>query len=219
MLDIQGKYKFKQDGVVIYEGHNLITFYGLIYFLNRIVNDDVTVLNKICLGNGEVAPTQTDTGLGNEIISRNCSSTVDINDRCIRLFASFNANEIVGITEIGVKNKNYLISHDVFTEIDNHMLVNPIGSVEVEYTFQFSTSTIRQGWNVVYGQSIFWIYEPNYVVGVSEEKTGTGYHKVNDVEQVYANEGSYYYDKLLKNLYIHIRNEKITPNEILIRTK
>ena len=219
MLDIQGKYKFKQDNTVIYEGHNLITFYGLIYFLNRIVNDNVSVLNQICLGNGEVAPTQTDISLGNEVIRRTCSSNVDIDGRLIRLNASFNAHEIVGITEIGVRNKNYLISHDVFKELTSDMLVNPIGSVEVEYTFQFSTSTIRQGWNVVYGQSIYWIYEPNYVMGVSEEKTGTGYHKVNNKEQVYNNKGSYYYDKILKNLYIHIQGEDVTPNNILIQTK
>ena len=125
----------------------------------------------------------------------------------------------MGITEIGVRNKNYLISHDVFTELTSDMLVNPIGTVEVEYTFQLSTSTIRHGWNVVYGKSIYWIYEPNYVIGVSEEKTGTGYHKVNNTEQVYNTKGSYYYDKLLKNLYIHIQGDDVTPNEILIQTK
>ena len=226
-FNIHGTYKFKQEGKTIYTGHNLITFYGMVYFLNRMINDEMNPLKYIGLGNGEIPPSKNDIKLGNEIIRTECGKQADIEQDIVRLTASFNAKNVVGVTEIGVigvseengTTSDYLISHDTFEEITGNMLTNPVGTVEVEYTFHFSNSTIRQGWEVLTGKSIYWIYEPSEVIGISEESTGNGYLKVDSKEAVIEKTATYYYDNLLKNLYVHIRNEDLNMNDILIQTR
>lgn len=217
-LGIYGTYKFIQDGTVIYEGHNIITFYGLVYFLNRCINNDINPIEYIALGNGETAPSKSDISLGNELIRTTCTSEADIENNLIQLKTSFEAKDLEGVTEIGVFNDKTLISHDTFNEISMDMLTNPIGSIEVEYNYHFTTATIRQGWTLI-GKSIYWIYEPNNVIGVYEESNGNGYHKVKSKEEVINRTGSYYYDNNQQNLYIHISTENINANDILIQTK
>lgn len=217
-INIEGTYKFIQNGNVLFEGCNLITFYGLVYFLNRCINDDFVPLKYIALGNGDVAPSKNDTILGNELVRDICSSEVDIENNRIVLHSSFEAKDLVGVTEIGVFNDKFLISHDTFTEISMDMLTNPVGSIEVEYCYNFSIANIRNGWRQS-GKSIYWIYEPNTVLGVYEENTGNGYYKIDNQDIIEQNKGSYFYDSNTKNLYIHIRNEEVTINDIVIRTK
>ena len=227
-INIIGTYKIKQDNKLIYEGTNLITFYGLVYFLNRCINDEFTPMKYICLGNSDVVPSKSDTRLGNELIRRNCSSNANIDEGIIELHSSFNSEEIIGVSEIGVHNGDFLISHDTFNEIETNMLISPIGTVEVEYVFNFSTATIRNGWvkletynNIsLNGKSIYWIYEPNNVLGVYEEDTHNGYFKVDTMETMISSPGSYFYDVNRKNIYIHIRDEDtITSHDILVQTK
>ena len=228
MINITGEYKIKQDGKLIYSSTNLVTFYGLVYFLNRCISDEFTPMKYICLGNSEVVPSKSDTKLGNELIRRNCTCTANIDKGLLELHSSFNSNEIIGITEIGVHNGNFLISHDTFKEIETDMLVNPIGSVEVEYVFNFSTATVRNGWvklenyeNIsLSGKSIYWIYEPNNVLGVYEEDTYNGFYKVNSMETLISTQGSYFYDTNKENIYIHLRDtDTITTHDILVQTK
>ena len=227
-INITGEYKIKQNGKIIYESSNLITFYGLVYFLNRCINDEFTPMKYICLGNSEVVPSKSDTKLGNELIRRNCTCTADIDDGLLKLHSSFNSEEVIGVTEIGVHNGDFLISHDTFNEIETNMLISPIGTVEVEYVFNFSTATIRNGWvkletynNIsLNGKSIYWIYESNDVLGVYEESTYDGYFKVNTMETMISSPGSYFYDVNKENIYIHIRDESsIASHDILVQTK
>ena len=219
-INIKGSYKFKQKDHIIYQGDNLITFYGVIYFLNRCVNDNFNAMSSIQIGNGLVAPSKYDISLGNFLTEEDAQTDVIVDKNIIKLTASFEAKDIIGVSEIGVSNGNMLISHDTFEEINSDMLVNPVGTVEVEYTYHFSTSTIRSDW-IRYGKSIYWIYEPNNVIGVYEEDTGTGYHKVNSQTEVLneTNTGSYYYDNITKNLYVHLRNDDMNAHDILIQTR
>lgn len=224
-FNITGKYLFKQDGKIIKEGYNLITFLGESFFINRCINDQLNPIQSIVLGNATSIPLRTDKQLGNETIRKVCMKTPDLENKCIKLQASFTASEIVGTTEIGVVTDKLLISHDVFEKIDESLLVNLIGTVEVEYTFQLSTSTIRKGWlkvNDTETQSFrytYRIYEPSYVTGVTEN-TSTGYRKVASKELVEQENCSYYYDVFTQNLYIHTLNNSDPNNEeILIETK
>ena len=220
-INVKGKYVFRQEDKVIYSGENIITFLGESFFINRCINDDLNPIKYIVLGNGETVPLKSDENLGNELYRRTCIREADLTNKCIRLTSSFNASEVIGITEIGVCNDTILISHDVFKEITSTMLVNPIGSVEIEYTFQFITSTIREGWSKVEGSvNTYRIYEPSNVIGVYEEDTNNGYKKVTSKEVVLSTEGSYYYDSILQNLYVNTYNNR-NPSDInlIIQTK
>ena len=214
-FNIKGEYKFKQGEHIIYEGENIITLLGVSFFLNRCINDNLNPIKSIVLGNGETTPLISDESLGNELVRRTCIREANLNGKNIKLTSSFNANEVIGVTEIGVATDNILVSHDVFEEITSTMLSNPIGTVEVEYTFQFSTGTIREGWNTLKQDGIvtnaFYLYEPSVVMGV-EDKFNNGFRKVNTKNEVITTEGTYYYDGQLDNVYVHCY-DNLTPNE------
>lgn len=224
-INIKGVYSFKQDGCIIFEGSNLITFYGESFFLNRCINNSYNPIRYIGIGNGESIPLRTDTSLGNETVKRTCIKIADLSHKLVKLTCSFTASEIVGTTEIGVYAKNkddkdILISHDLFDKIDSRLLNNLSGSVEVEYDFYFSTSTRRTGWIPLEGYSnVYYLYEPNNVVGVIEDDV-TGYHRQLNKVNVRDNSGSYYYDTITQNIYIHT-SDGLNPvnHNILVQTK
>ena len=130
----------------------------------------------------------------------------------------------MGSTEIGVSCLNsdgnsVLISHDTFEKVNNTLLTNLTGSIEVEYTFQFSTSTIRTGWTKLENKSYtYYLYEPSVVIGVTENET-TGYQRVSSKDLVDNNNASYYYDSFQQNIYIHTK-DNTNPNDekILLQT-
>ena len=221
MINIKGTYLFKQKDNIILRGENLITFLGECFFLNRCINDSYDPIQYIVIGNAESIPLRTDSKLGNETSRKTCVKEADLINKCVKLTASFSASDIVGTTEIGVANDKILISHDIFEKIDNKLLTNLLGTVEVEYTFQFSTSTIKTGWIPVGGNypHVYYLYEPNQVIGVTENNT-TGYRKLNSKEDVESHTASYYYDVTTQNIYIHTLDNG-NPNDevILIETK
>lgn len=227
MFNIIGYYKIKQENTVLYQSGNLITLLGESFFLNRCINNSLNPMKYIVLGNSETIPLKSDEKLGNEKFRRTCNREVDLNNKRIRLTASFSSDEIVGITEIGVANDSFLISHDTFHEIESDLLVNPIGSVDIEYSFQFSTGTLRQNWikvpNLINTYSIF---EPSLVIGVIEKDSGTGYRKLGTIQKVDEIDCSYYYDINTSNLYVQCgsdvtSDEYLSPNEVdlIIQTK
>lgn len=209
-INIKGTYIIKQEDTIILQGENLITVQGEWFFLNRCINNSYNPIKYIVIGNGQSPPMKTGTELGNETLRRICTKEADLDNKCIRLKGSFTSSEIVGTTEIGVccLNSNdtpILISHDVFTKIDNTLLTNLSGSVEIEYLFQFSTSTIRTGWTQVTTQGFhntYYLYEPNEVNGVIQDNVH-GYKNVKTKEAVEKNNGSYFYDTVTQNLYIN----------------
>jgi hypothetical protein len=219
LININGKYQIKQEDHIIYEDHNLITFYGLIYFLNRCVNEEYSTIKYIALGNSNVPPSKNNIQLGNEIIRKTCTTDVDLEEYKIVLNTSFEAKDIVGVSEIGVFTNELLISQDTFQEITGDMLINPVGSVEIEYTYSITTSTSRTNWKPITGKSIYWIYEPDTVVGVNEENTGNGYRKTNSMEELETINGSYYYNSTVKNLYVNPLTTDINTVDLLITTK
>ena len=164
--------------------------------------------------------------LGNETSRKTCIKEADLQNKSVKLTCSFNASEIVGTTEIGVYCTNQsksvvLISHDIFEKIENSLINNLSGSVEVEYTILFTTSTTRKGWVKLENyQNVYYIYEPSNVTGVIEEDVN-GYTARTDIASVENNKSSYYYDSTnTRNLYIHTMDDENPNNQkMLIQTK
>ena len=216
LFQIKGKYKICQDNIIIYEGENLITSSGEWFFLNRCINNDYTPMKYIVMGNGESVPLKTDERLGNLLTKKTASRIANLKEKAVDLKASFTASEVIGTTEIGVMNTdNVLISHDVFKEIKSENLTNPIGAVEITYSFQFSTATMREGWinTLVNNQKVYYIYEPSNIIGVYENITKNGYKKVPSTAECASLECSYYYDVNDKLLYVHTTG-KANPDSL-----
>ena len=223
-IHIKGSYVFKQDGKMILRGDNLITFYGESFFLNRPINNNFNTMKYIVLGNGTNRPKKMDSKLGNETIRKECVRQADLDNKRILLTASFTSGEIIGTSEIGVANDAILISHDVYDKIHSNDIEGYIGDIEVEYSFQLSTSSIRDDWKELTsnyeGMNIYYTGEPNEVIGVLEENTNSGYTKATSLSQLAGSIGAYYYDRSLGLLYI--RTTKVSdPNldTIIVQNK
>ena len=220
-MKIKGHYCFKQNGEILFEGDNLITLLGESFFLNRAINNQFEPIQYIVLGTGSTRPKKTDIELSNLTAKRKVTTTVDLNTKQIILAASFEANEVINTSEIGVSTDNILISHDIFNRISTDFLSNSIGKVDVEYTFKLTTGAVRKDFILSENyDNVYWIAEPTQVVGVSEEETQSGYRNVESITDVESTAASYYYSRNTKNLYIHTSNNT-NPNlmNIIIETK
>lgn len=220
-LDIKGHYVFKQNNRIILEGENLITLLGESFFLNRAINDHFDHIQYIVLGSSSARPKKSDMNLGNLTVKKSVDSIVDLNTKCIVLEATFSAGEVLGTSEIGVANDELLISHDVYEKISDSFLEDSIGDVDVTYTFELTTGSIRKNFSKVVDKNYtYWVAEPSQVVGVTEKDTSCGYRCVDSVEAVESIVGSYYYSRETKNLYIHTtRNSNPNLENIIIETK
>jgi hypothetical protein len=221
MMNYTGKYCFKQDGKIILEGENLITLLGESFFMNRAINEHFEPIQYILLGSGSARPKKSDVSLGNVTVKKRVSSSVDLINKRIILEATFEAGEIIGTSEIGVSNGDVLISHDNYTKMSSTFLEDSIGDVDVTYTFELTTGSMRKDFNKVVDKDYtYWIAEPSLVVGVTEKDTDSGYRCVDSTAAVESTIGSYYYDLATKNLYIHTtRNTNPNLSNIIIETK
>lgn len=220
-LKVKGYYVFKQDNNIILEGENLITLLGESFFLNRAINDHFDHIQHIVLGNSTARPKKSDMNLGNLTVKKNTDAIVDLNTKKIVLEATFSAGEVLGTSEIGVSNGEILISHDVYEKISSSFLDDSIGDVDVTYTFELTTGSMRKNFNKVVDKDYtYWVAEPSQVVGVTEKDTACGYRCVDSINNVEATVGSYYYSRDTKNLYIHTtRNSNPNLENIIIETK
>ena len=218
---LTGRYRFKQNGKVILVGENLITLLGESFFMNRAVNQHFNPIQYILLGTSSARPKKSDISLGNLTVKKQVVSSVDLNTKKILLNATFEASEVLGTCEIGVSNGDVLISHDTFEKIDSTLLDDSIGDVEVEYSFELTTGSMRKDFNKVVDKDYtYWIAEPSLVVGVTEKDTDSGYRCVGSIDLVESTIGSYYYSIATKNLYIHTtRNSNPNLENIIIETK
>ena len=144
-----------------------------------------------------------------------------MNNKRIILEATFEAGEVLGTCEIGVANDDVLISHDIYEKMTSSFLEDSIGEVDVTYTFEITTGSIRKDFNKVADKNYtYWIAEPALVVGVTEKDTNSGLRVVSSIEDVESTVGSYYYSIQTKNLYIHTtRNSNPNLENIIIETK
>ena len=220
---IKGHYCFKQNGQIILEGDNLITFLGESFFLNRAINNHFNPIEYIVLGSSNARPKKSDITLGNLTVKKKIVSLIaDLETKQIVLNAAFEASEVLNTREIGVVNdEDLLISHDVYEKISNEFLDDATGDVDVTYTFELTTGSIRKDFNKVAEKDYtYWIAEPSQVVGVTEKDTDSGYRCVDSINAVEANQGSYYYSRNTKNLYIHTtRNSNPNVENVIIETK
>ena len=220
-MKIKGSYIFKQKDKIILEGNNLITLLGESFFMNRAVNQHFEPIKYIMLGSSNARPKKNDVGLGNLTVKKQVASSVDLNNKRIILEATFEAGEVLGTCEIGVANDDVLISHDIYEKMTSSFLEDSIGEVDVTYTFEFTTGSIRKDFNKVANKNYtYWIAEPALVVGVTEKDTNSGLRVVSSIEDVESTVGSYYYSIQTKNLYIHTtRNSNPNLENIIIETK
>jgi len=220
-MKIHGSYKFKQKDKIILEGNNLITLLGESFFMNRAVNQHFEPIQYILLGSSNARPKKSDVNLGNLTVKKQVVSSVDLTNKKIILEATFEAGEVLGTCEIGVANDDVLISHDIYEKMTSTFLEDSIGEVDVTYTFEFTTGSIRKDFNKVADKDYtYWIAEPSMVVGVTEKDTNSGLRVVSSIADVESNVGSYYYSIQTKNLYIHTtRNSNPNLENIIIETK
>ena len=220
-MKIKGSYIFKQEDKIILEGNNLITLLGESFFMNRAVNQHFEPIKYIMLGSSNARPKKSDVNLGNLTVKKQVASSVDLNNKRIILEATFEAGEVLGTCEIGVANDDVLISHDIYEKMTSSFLEDSIGEVDVTYTFEITTGSIRKDFNKVADKNYtYWIAEPSMVVGVTEKDTNSGLRVVSSIEDVESTVGSYYYSIQTKNLYIHTtRNSNPNLENIIIETK
>lgn len=220
-MKIKGSYIFKQKDKIILEGNNLITLLGESFFMNRAVNQHFEPIKYIMLGSSNARPKKSDVNLGNLTVKKQVASSVDLNNKRIILEATFEAGEVLGTCEIGVANDDVLISHDIYEKMTSSFLEDSIGEVDVTYTFEITTGSIRKDFNKVADKNYtYWIAEPSMVVGVTEKDTNSGLRVVSSIEDVESTVGSYYYSIQTKNLYIHTtRNSNPNLENIIIETK
>lgn len=228
-LDIKGEYTIRIPITGMFlnthlEIHNtnLITFYGESFFLNRMINDTFNPIEYICLGNATIKPTKKDLRLGNETIRKKCARNVDIDKRKqIILTCTFDVKEVYGTSEIGVANDTILISHDVYTPINDEFLTPNTGEIEIIYTFTIRTGSYKYGWTLSNLTNVYYAAEPNKVVSVFEAD-GTGYRKVNSKANLntITQTPAFYYDTINKNIYIKtIDGNHPDYKEIIIQTE
>ena len=220
-MKIKGSYIFKQKDKIILEGNNLITLLGESFFMNRAVNQHFEPIKYIMLGSSNARPKKSDVNLGNLTVKKQVASSVDLGNKRIILEATFEAGEVLGTCEIGVANDDVLISHDIYEKMTSSFLEDSIGEVDVTYTFEITTGSIRKDFNKVADKNYtYWIAEPALVVGVTEKDTNSGLRVVSSIEDVESTVGSYYYSIQTKNLYIHTtRNSNPNLENIIIETK
>ena len=218
---LRGSYVFKQNNKVILKGNNLITLLGESFFMNRAVNQHFEPIKYILLGSSNARSKKTDVSLGNLTVKKQVTSSVDLTNKKIILEATFEAGEVLGTCEIGVANDDILISHDIYEKMTSTFLEDSIGEVDVTYTFELTTGSIRKDFNKVADKDYtYWIAEPSMVVGVTEKDTNSGLRVVSSINDVESNVGSYYYSIQTKNLYIHTtRNSNPNLENIIIETK
>ena len=220
-MKIHGRYVFKQQDKIILEGNNLITLFGESFFMNRAVNQHFEPIKYIMLGSSNARPKKSDISLGNFTVKKQVTSSVDLSNKKIILEATFEASEVLGTCEIGVANDDILISHDIYEKMSSSFLKDSIGEVDVTYSFELTTGSIRKDFNKVADKDYtYWIAEPSLVVGVTEKDTNCGLRYVDSIDDVEATVGSYYYSISTKNLYIHTtRNSDPNLENIIIETK
>lgn len=220
-MKIHGRYVFKQQDKIILEGNNLITLLGESFFMNRAVNQHFEPIKYIMLGSSNARPKKSDISLGNLTVKKRVTSSVDLSNKKIILEATFEAGEVLGTCEIGVANDDVLISHDIYEKMSSSFLEDSIGEVDVTYSFELTTGSIRKDFNKVADKDYtYWIAEPSLVVGVTEKDTNCGLRYVDSIDDVEATVGSYYYSISTKNLYIHTtRSSNPNLENIIIETK
>lgn len=204
-------------------GENLITRFGASFFMNRWINNEFEPLKYIILGKGTNRPLVTDEELGSETCRKLCKTKVNLNTKTLELSCNFTASEIINTSEIGVANDKILISRDLYNTLTEEVIGELTSNVLITYNYHLTTGSIRQNWqtSTLYGnRNIYYIYEPTTITGVLEYNTNSGYVRKNNIEDVEQSKGSYYYDKVSKNLYVRTSDDSHpNNNEIIIQNK
>ena len=215
---------FKQYTIRV-TNSNLITLLGESFLMNRLINDRLQPISYIALGKGTARPQKKDRRLGKQTIRKPCSSNVDLKNKILTLSCDFEAREIKDTTEIGViTNDDLLITHDVYETITSEILGDSTSSIHLDYNLLFTTGGIRTGWKTsTLRADVLYTYEPNHVVSVLENNTGSGYKRVDSLNQLASVNGAYYYDIQSRNLYIRTTRNNTLSNisnmEIIVQTK
>lgn len=232
MINLLGEYTFTipfqgmfLNTELVVTQHNLITLLGESFLMNRLINDKLQPITDIALGKGTNRPQKKDTRLGKQTIRKPCSSRVDLNNKILTLSCDFEAKELLNTTEIGVLTQDdILITHDIFEPLSSAIIGTTTSTVHLEYNLLFSTGSIRSQWKTsTTANNILYTYEPNKVVSVLENNTGSGYTRVNALSNLTTTKGAYYYDLTSKNLYIRTTKNSTINNisdmEIIVQTK
>lgn len=227
MINVKGEYCFKihlqsmfLNKIIEIKRNNLITLRGEAFFMNRWLNEEFEPIKYICLGKGTANPRKSDEKLSMQTIQKACKTSVDLSNKQLVLSADFTAVEIRDTTEIGVKTGcDRLISHDSYEKILSSILDNVTSTVHLDYYFIVGTGSVRGNWKVYdASNNIYRVYEPNNVVGITENNTNSGYLRKTSIDELTP--GSYYYNKNTKDLYIRNSSDADPNNdEIIVQTK
>lgn len=192
----------------------MITLLGESFLMNCLINHKLQPIRYIALGKGTTRPTKKDTKLSRQTISKQCSTRVDTTNHKLILSAKFEARELLNTSEIGILTEdNILVSHDIYAPLTPEIIGNDTTSIQLEYNLEFSTGSVRSDWKTsTTGECILYTYEPNNIISVTENNTGNGYVKVNELSDLLTRNGAYYHDLTSKNLYIRTTRDNTISN-------
>lgn len=223
MITVKGDYKihipiqtmFLNTELVI-KGNNLITTQGDCFFMNRWINNEFDVIKYIVLGKASDRPLKSNKKLGKETVRKVCTGKANPKTKKLCLSCEVTASEILDTCEIGVANDEILISRDIYNKISSTFLGDVTSSVHIDYCFTLVTGSLRSNWKA--SGNVYYVYEPNLVVGVSELSSGSGYNQVATKNALYK--GSYYYDVRSRNVYVRCIGDA-DPNtlNLIVQTK
>lgn len=190
----------------------MITDKGIAYFLNRLISNQTNVINGVVLGTGLKIPSGRDTRLTNPTLIKTCTPRIDLKNRRLILSVRLTAKELEGITEIGATSNGELLTHDLVTGP-----IDPVvNDINLEYIIELENAYIQEVWKK--HEQLYEIRQPDFVKGVTEESTNSGYKRVNNTEEVST--GTYYYDESKEMLYIRTIDDKSpSSKEIKVITK
>ena len=151
------------------KNHNLITYIGEDYFIERWINNKYGVINRILLGKNGIKPSKnkktiTDAEEITNITTSNRRTSLLIS-------AEVNGNQVNEVNEIGVMTSDErLISHDVHTPIT----VPETSIINIDYQYILTNGAYENGW-IKYSptQNIYYIEPLQEVSYVIEEDTNT----------------------------------------------
>ena len=206
MIDVKGSYKISipiqtmfLNSYLVIKGNNLITTQGDSFFMNRWINNEFDVIKYILLGKATDRPLKTNKKLGKETVRKLCNGKANPKTKKICLSCDVTASEILDTCEIGVANDEILISRDIYEKISSTFLGDTTSSVHIDYCFTLVTGSLRKNWKQ--SGDMYYVYEPNVVVGVSELDGGSGYNQVKRKQDLVN--GSYYYD--INSRYVFVK--------------
>lgn len=162
------------------KNHNLITYIGEDYFIERWINNDYGLINKILLGKQGITPSKSKKTIDNA--TEITDITLSNRKTSLLITTEVKGTDVNDVNEIGVMTTDErLISHDVHSRI----VVPESSTINIDYQYILTNGAYENNWERYSPDKD--IYKVNVLEEVSyviEEDTNKGYTKVESIEDL-----------------------------------